>query len=119
MIGKNIVGKNTLACKMEMFAFVAINFEPIGILTHSAHQNDRLNLSFVKDKHTVSKNMARNGYKMGIHFVIFISKRVYFNKEKYIETRVWVATDFWVVRSHMCKIFKIQAHAHPQVLHAD
>ena len=75
MIGKNIVGKNTLVCKMEIFAFVAITFEPIGILTHSAHQNDRLNLSFVKDKHTVSQKMARNGSKAAIYFVIFISKQ--------------------------------------------
>ena len=33
---------------METFAFFAITFEPIGILTHSAHQNDRQILSFVK-----------------------------------------------------------------------
>ena len=84
------------------------------ILTHSAHQKDRLNLSFVKDKHTVSKNMARNGYKMGIHFVIFISKRVYFNKEKYIETRVWVATDIWVARSHTSISAACTSHAHVQ-----
>jgi hypothetical protein len=40
-------------CEMEIFAFFAITFEPIRILTHSAHQNERLNLSFVKEKHTV------------------------------------------------------------------
>ena len=60
---------------METFAFFAITFEPIGILTHSAHQNDRLNLSFVKDKHTGSQKMARNGSKTAIYFVIFISKQ--------------------------------------------
>ena len=27
---------------------LAITFEPIGILTHSAHQNDRLDLSFMQ-----------------------------------------------------------------------
>ena len=52
---------------METFAFFAITFEPIGILTHSAHQNDRLNLSFVRDKHRVGKKMARNGRKMAIY----------------------------------------------------
>jgi hypothetical protein len=60
---------------METFAFLAITFEPIGILTHLAHQNDRLNLSFLKDKHTVSQKMARNGSKTAIYFVIFISKK--------------------------------------------
>ena len=65
-------------CKMETFAFLAITFEPIGILTHSAHQNDRLNLNFVKDKHTVSQKMARNGSKVAIYFLIFISKQSLF-----------------------------------------
>ena len=60
---------------METLAFFAITFEPIGILTHSAHQKDRLNLSFVKDKHTGSKKMARNGSNTAIYFVIFISKQ--------------------------------------------
>ena len=60
---------------METFAFFAITFEPIGILTHSAHQNDRLNLSFVKDNHTGSQKMAINGSKTAIYFVIFISKQ--------------------------------------------
>ena len=62
-------------CEMETFAFLAITFEPIGILTHSAHQNDHLNLSFVKDKRTVSQKMARNGSNTAIYFVIFISKQ--------------------------------------------
>ena len=66
---------------METFAFFAITFEPIGILTHSAHQKDRLNLSFVKDKHTGSKKMARNGSKTAIYFVIFISKQSFYNIE--------------------------------------
>jgi len=47
--------------EMETFAFLAITFEPIGILTHTNHQNDRPNLSPVKDKHTVSQKMTRNG----------------------------------------------------------
>ena len=57
---------------METFAFFAITFEPIGILTHSAHQNDRLNLSFVIDKHTVDDKMARNARMMKYAIVIYI-----------------------------------------------
>ena len=34
---------------MEILAFYAIAIEPIKVQTHSASQNDRLNLSFVKD----------------------------------------------------------------------
>ena len=60
---------------METFAVLAMTFEPIGILTHSADQNDRLNHNFVKDKHTVSQKMARNGSNTAIYFVIFISKQ--------------------------------------------
>ena len=36
---------------MEILAFFAIDVEPIKVQTHSASQNDRLNLSFVKDTH--------------------------------------------------------------------
>ena len=61
--------------EMEIFAFCVITFEPIKIQTNSAHQNDRLNLSFVKDKHAVGKNMARNSHKPAICFVIFVSKQ--------------------------------------------
>ena len=34
---------------MEIFAFCVITFEPIKVKTCSAPQNDRLNLSFVKN----------------------------------------------------------------------
>jgi hypothetical protein len=34
---------------MEIFAVCVITFEPIRIQTFSSPQNDRLNLSFVKD----------------------------------------------------------------------
>mgnify|MGYP006888875459 CR=1 FL=1 len=64
---------------METFVFFTITLEPIGILTHSAYQNDRLNLSFVKDKHTGSQKMARNGSKTAIYYVIFISKQSLIN----------------------------------------
>ena len=43
--------------KMEIFVFCHITFEPIRIWTCSAPQNDRLNLSFVKD---IRVNLARN-----------------------------------------------------------
>ena len=44
---------------MEILAFYAIAIEPIKVQTCSASQNDRLNLSFVKDRHTYGKKMAR------------------------------------------------------------
>ena len=43
-----------------IFAFCVITFEQIEVQTLSAPQNDRLNLSFVKDGHTYGKKMARN-----------------------------------------------------------
>ena len=42
--------------EMEKFLFCVIMFEPIQIQTHLAPQNDRLNLSFVKDIHKWSYN---------------------------------------------------------------
>ena len=42
--------------EMELFAFCVIIFEPIEVQTHSAPQNDRLNLSFVKDTCSWQKN---------------------------------------------------------------
>ena len=48
------------------FAFCVTTFEPIEAQTHSAPQNDRLNLSFVKDTYVVGKKVTRNGGKMSI-----------------------------------------------------
>jgi hypothetical protein len=48
---------------MEILMFYAITFEPIKIQKCSAPQNDRLNLSFVKD----AKKMARKIAKMVIY----------------------------------------------------
>ena len=62
---------------METFAFFAITFEPIGILTHSAHQNDRLNLSFVKDKHTVGKKWPELVVKRPFILSFLFRNRVY------------------------------------------
>ena len=52
---------------MEIFAFYAIAIEPIKVQTHSASQNDRLNLSFVKDTYGNAEKMARKGGKMVIY----------------------------------------------------
>ena len=41
-------------------------FEPIKMYNCLTPQNDRLNLSFVKDTYVVGKKMARNGRKMAI-----------------------------------------------------
>ena len=68
---------------METFAFFAITFEPIGILTHSAYQNDRLNLSFVKDKHTFAKKLPEMVVKLS------------FMSQFYIETEYSVILFQW------------------------
>jgi hypothetical protein len=44
-------------------SFCVITFEPIKIQTHSAPQNDRPNLSFVKDAHVEGGNLAWNSCK--------------------------------------------------------
>ena len=41
------------------FAFCVITFEPIEVHTHSAPQNDHLNLSFVKDIYIDGEKLAR------------------------------------------------------------
>ena len=47
--------------------FFAITFEPIKIQKCSAPQNDRLNLSFVKDTYVNAKKMARKVGQMVIY----------------------------------------------------
>ena len=51
---------------MEILVFYAIAIEPIKLQTHSASQNDRLNLSFVKDTYVDGGKVARNGPKTAI-----------------------------------------------------
>ena len=46
--------------------FYAIAIGPIKVQTCSASQNDRLNLSFVKDIHVIAEKMTRRGLKMAI-----------------------------------------------------
>ena len=52
---------------MEILAFYAIAIEPIKVQACSASQNDRLNISFVKDKYGNVEKMARKGSKMVIY----------------------------------------------------
>ena len=51
---------------MEILVFYAIAIEPIKLQTHSASQNDRLNLSFVKDSYVDGGKVTRNGHKTAI-----------------------------------------------------
>ena len=52
---------------MEILVFYAIAIEPIKVQSNSASQNDRLNLSFVKDTYGNAKKMVRKGGKMVIY----------------------------------------------------
>ena len=63
--------KNRKQREMEMFVFYVITFEPIKIQTYSTIQNDRLNLSFVKDRHIVVEKVARYGRKLAIDQLLF------------------------------------------------
>ena len=51
--------------------YFVVAFDPIKIHTHYAPQNDRWNLSFVKDIYVVAKKMTTNGQKMA-NFETFI-----------------------------------------------
>ena len=51
----------------EIFAFCVVTFEPIKIWTFFAPQNDRLNLSFVKDIYVIGKRITRSGLKAAIY----------------------------------------------------
>ena len=64
---RNFFLQNRTKTKMEKIAFCVITFDPIKIQTHSAPQNDCLNLSFVKDIHVVGKKMTRKCRKTAIH----------------------------------------------------
>ena len=65
---KNITqNNNKKKTETEAFVFCIITFEPIKIKTHSTPQNDRLNLSFLKDVYSVGKKMTKNGRKMTVY----------------------------------------------------
>ena len=51
---------------LSFLGFCVIKSVLIKIKTHKAPQNDRLNLSFVKDVHIVGEKMARSGCKTSI-----------------------------------------------------
>ena len=67
---------------MTVFVFYAVAFDPIKIQACQTHQNDLLNLIFVKDIHVVCKKITRNGPKRVIFEVYydFLRYRRYFNK---------------------------------------
>ena len=52
--------------ELEKNALCVITFAPIEVQTHSTSQNDRLNLSFVKDSYVDGGKVARNGRKTAI-----------------------------------------------------
>ena len=54
-------------CVFVFYTFWVITFVPITIYICQAPQNDRLNLSFVKDEDIVGKNIARNCHKTAIY----------------------------------------------------
>ena len=61
--------------EMEIFAFCVTTFQPIIRKTCWAPQNDRQNLSFVKDDHTHGKKMARKGRTKVIYKGTFVCIR--------------------------------------------
>ena len=69
--------QNCQAPKMEILTFFNITFQPIEIEIRSASQNDRLNLSFVKDKHAYGKKMARKGPTSVVYQYLSFPIRVY------------------------------------------
>ena len=50
--------------EIEKFVFYVVAFDSIKIQTPLAPQNDRQDLSFVKDIYVVGEKMTRNGGKM-------------------------------------------------------
>ena len=64
---------------MEILAFYTIAIEPIRLQTHSASQNDHLNLSFVIDNYDNAKKMARKCGKMVIYESQILRLTLYVN----------------------------------------
>ena len=64
--------------KKDFNQYYVVAFDTIKIYTHLAPQNDRQNLSSVKDIYVVAKKMTRNGRKMAIFeiemFIFFLTK---------------------------------------------
>ena len=57
----------TKLVKTEILTLYATTFEPIKIQKRSAPQNDRLNISFVKDAYVNAKKMGRKVGKLVIY----------------------------------------------------
>ena len=58
---------------MKKIVIYVVVFDPIRLLVGWAHQKDCQNLSFVKDKHTHGKKMARQGCTKVIYKGTFVS----------------------------------------------
>ena len=68
-----------------------IGFDPIKIQPCQALQDDRLNLSFVKDINAVCEKMTRNGNFMAKIIVEsdFLRTRLYSEKKMYLIQMFW------------------------------
>ena len=66
---------------LSFFAFCVITAVPIMIQFCSASQNDRLNLSFVKDFYIVGTKMARNGCEMAIYQIQILMINLWFSQD--------------------------------------
>ena len=64
----------------DSWAFCVITFEPIEVQTCSAPQNDRLNLSFVKDIYVDGGNLAWNGCKTAISQSTYLWDTLYLDQ---------------------------------------
>ena len=100
---------------MEIFAFCVITFKPIISKTSQTPQNDRQNLSFVKDEHTYGEKMARKGRTKIIYKGTFISKQsLYVCISHLFGTSILITVNFkiLVLRRvlYICVIFRLLAH---------
>ena len=69
-----------------------IDFDPIGIYTCLALQNDRQNLNLVKDICVVGKKMARNSCKMAKH-----KSCQFFSEQTLVQDSFWHLF-FWAMQ---------------------
>ena len=85
----------------QPFAFCVITFEPIEVQTHSAPQNDRLNLSFVKGIYVDGGKLARNGCKIAIRAVTIDSDP--------LVSSIVVSLVFPIVEQVICRVRTINS----------
>ena len=67
----------TKLVKTEILTLYATTFEPIKIQKRSAPQNDRLNISFVKDAYVNAKKMGRKVGKLVIYELQILGLTLY------------------------------------------